>query len=224
MKILALLFGLLFVCAFIYIYKPFSYLETQKILSQSGEKIIALTFDDGPVPATTKLLDMLDEVDVKVTFFVIGEELSRRPDVTKKAFERGHAVGNHSWNHLRFLGFRSKEVMKEQIEKTNAELSKIGITARFIRAPFGDTTTELKKFLKTYTMNHAYWTLSLKDWKSDYSPEKIHAVFSNIHTSEIILMHDRAYEKPENLQALKEEILQLKKEGFTFVTIDQLKF
>ena len=224
MKILALCLFLIAICICLYIYKPFSHFAIKKVLARSGDKILALTFDDGPVPATEKLITMLDEIGIKATFFVIGDELSRRPEVIKKVFEKGHTIGSHSWDHPHMLGWRSKGFIQDQIEKTNAELKDIGITTRYMRAPFGETSFRLSTILKSYTMIHVHWTLSTKDWKLDYSPEKIHRFFSQIKHSEVLLMHDRAYEKPEQLQALKEELLRLKKEGFTFVPIDQLRF
>ena len=223
MKVWMMIIFVLVILGVIYVYKPVSHFGAKLLIKHAGGKKIALTFDDGPVPATSKLLDMLDEVGVKATFFVIGEELSRRGELTKKAFDKGHSIGNHSWDHPHMLGWRSESFMKEQIEKTNTELAKLGIKPKSFRAPFGETSWRLTSMLEKHGgMKYVGWTVSSKDWEPDYTAEKIHKLFSNIKENEVILLHDRAYEKPEHLEALKEEILRLKKEGFSFVTIDQL--
>lgn len=221
MKIIFYIALILIAVMICYVYKPLQYWRAKKIITSYGNKALLLTFDDGPVPATLPLLDMLDEVGVKVIFYVIGEEASRRPEILKETVRRGHTIGNHSYDHPRFMGWRSKKTIQDQIEKTNTILADSGITPTYIRAPFGETSYRLHAIAGDYNMKHIGWSISTKDWKKDFSPEKLHNIFSNINSSEIVLMHDRAYAKPELLEALKQEILDLKKRGFTFVSMQK---
>jgi peptidoglycan/xylan/chitin deacetylase (PgdA/CDA1 family) len=87
-----------------------------------GEKVFALTFDDGPWPKYTRLvLDILKKHKVKATFFMVGREVARRPDIARAVRDEGHAIGNHSWDHPR----RPRDAAA-QLTRTNSEIKKAG--------------------------------------------------------------------------------------------------
>lgn len=197
--------------------------KVKRVLNNYGEKTIALTFDDGPVASTTAIVDMLTEVGIHATFFVLGDETSRRPEVLKYVHDHGHAIGNHSWNHPTLLGFRLRRFIESEVTSTTEAIkSSTDQNVRFFRSPFGFTGPLLKKILREDGVTEVLWTLSLKDWKLDTTAEKIATGFKNIKGSEVILLHDRAYSDPEKLQALKDAILDLKARGYNFVTIPEL--
>ncbi len=197
--------------------------KVQNALSRIGDKVIALTFDDGPVVGTKEVVDMLDSVGVKATFFALGDETSRRPDVLKYVYDHGHAVGNHSWSHPHIVGFRSRDYIEYQIDKGQGAIKDaIGSEIKYFRAPFGESSPYLNNILKDRSMTGVGWTLSLKDWQKDFSKEKLTELFKSIEHSEAILLHDRVYTDPEKLATLKSAIQDLQARGFRFVTIPEL--
>lgn len=185
--------------------------------------VIALTFDDGPVAATKDIVDMLDTVGVKATFFVLGDETARRPEVVKYAYDNGHIIANHTWNHPYFLGLRSRDYIEFQIDKTATMIhDAVGQDTHFVRTPFGLSSPWSNGIFQEKGLTNIHWTLSLRDWHKDSSKEQLTAGFQDIDKSEVVLLHDRAYADPEKLSALKEAIIDLKARGFIFVTIPEL--
>ena len=91
-------------------------------LSQTSQKTAYLTFDDGPSPnITTKILDILDEENVKATFFVIGKKVEEHPEIVKDAYYRGHYIANHTYSHQNVLLYQSKESFLQEIKKTEKD-------------------------------------------------------------------------------------------------------
>lgn len=186
-------------------------------------KVIALTFDDGPVTVTKDIVDMLDTAGVKATFFVLGDEAARRPEILKYTHDHGHVIANHTWNHPYFLGFTSRDYIEYQLDKTDMVIrDTIGQSTTFVRTPFGLSSPWLNKILKGRGVTNVHWTLSPQDWHKDSTKERLVAEFKHIQKSQVILLHDRVYSDPEKLQALEEAIIDLKDRGFMFVTIPEL--
>lgn len=215
------------ICLTIYItffgtYKKHSLYKT---LEKTDRRIIAITFDDGPVDSTLDLLDSLSEVGIKAAFFVIGEEASKRPDVLQRIVQEGHIVGNHSWDHPHALGLRRKGFIENQIDKTNTIIkANTGKQAQYVRAPFGESTPYSDFVIRQNNMIPVHWTLSFTDWKRSFTTEDLTRRFREIDRSEVILLHDRAYQTPEMRKALVQAIQELQQRGYEFVTLDQVYF
>ena len=182
-------------------------------------KKIALTFDDGPHPYyTEQLLDGLKERDVKATFFVTGEHAELHPDIIERMNEEGHLIGNHTYSHIQ-LSSRNRDEFKNQIVKTNEIINEItGEEVLYIRPPYG---TWDKKFETELNMFPVLWTLDPLDWSSSNASRITDKVVSKADENDIILMHDY-YES--TVTAALNIIDKLQKEGYEFVTVDEILF
>ena len=182
-------------------------------------KKIALTFDDGPHPCyTEQLLDGLKERDVKATFFVTGEHAELHPDIIERMNEEGHLIGNHTYSHIQ-LSSRNRDEFKNQIVKTNEIINEItGKEVLYIRPPYG---TWDKKFETELNMFPVLWTLDPLDWSSSNASRITDKVVTKADENDIILMHDY-YES--TVTAALNIVDELQKEGYEFVTVDEILF
>ena len=172
---------------------------------------IAITFDDGPSPAwTPQLLDGLKERNVKATFFLIGENAKNNPELVKREAEEGHLIGNHTYHHVEITRVPD-ETAQEEILMTNEVITGItGEEVSYMRPPFGVWQLDVMPVL---------WTIDPLDWTTDNEDEIINKVVTQAGENDIILLHD-CYESSVNAALRIVDILQ--KEGFEFVTVDEL--
>ncbi|MBO4300416.1 MAG: polysaccharide deacetylase family protein [Desulfovibrio sp.] len=126
--------------------------------------ICALTFDDGPSRFTPQLLDMMAHEDVKATFFVLGENAARFPDVIRRQVAEGHEVESHSWSHPN-LGRASARKIRSEIALTEAVLKSLGVKPTFFRPPYGSYTPYVEEVAKAHGMEIALWSHDTRDWK-----------------------------------------------------------
>lgn len=182
-----------------------------------NKKYVALTFDDGPNDSSTlDLLDILNQNDVKATFFMLGQMVEQYPDSAKKIAESGHEIASHSYSHPQ-LNTLSTDDLKDEIFKTDKAIFKAtGSLPRNLRPPYGAID---QKSAETIGMPIIQWDIDSQDWKSK-DPGKINAVVKqNVFNGAIILIHDI---HPESVKSVPGIIRMLKDEGYTFVTVDQL--
>lgn len=212
--------------------------EMQKKIDEiysSKKKIAYLTFDDGPTKvATTKVLDILKEEDVKATFFVIGYRVEEFPDNIKRAYNEGHLIANHTYSHKNNKLYQSKESFISEIQKTDETISNVlGFSYsshlfRFPNGSIGSSYANAKKKCKEYLkeMNYAYvdWNALNQDSVHKYTSKEL---LSNLKKScknkdsIIILMHDTA-DVSRSYLALQDSIKYLKEQGYTFKTFEDL--
>ena len=187
----------------------------------AGQKIVALTFDDGPGPYTAELLDFLQQEGVRATFFVLGTRVDSYPKLIRRMAAEGHEVGNHSNAHnmlhrMDLVGVR-KEMGKcaEKIEKL------LGYRPSVMRCPGGNTSSIVTQYAQEAGIPVAYWSVDTRDWESRNKDAILNVAFgkNGIKDGSIVLMHD-IYKT--TVDAAKEMILRLKKEGYTFVTVSEL--
>lgn len=179
-------------------------------------KVIALTFDDGPSKYTEELIEYLHENDCKATFFVLGNKVKDYSEVLKKSISYGNEIGNHSYNHKWLIKLK-KEEMIEQIEKTNNLIYEYtGYIPTSIRPTYGSVNSTLKNITD---LNITLWNVDTLDWKYK-SPIKIaNRATKNLKDGNIILMHD-IYKR--TLDAVKKIVPILKENDFKCVTISEL--
>lgn len=182
-------------------------------------KKIALTFDDGPHPYyTEQLLDGLKERGVVATFFVTGEHALLHPETIERMAEEGHLVGNHTYSHMQ-LTADNKEEFKEELIQTNEVISEItGLEVLYVRPPYGAWDKELETELNMFPV---LWTVDPLDWCSNNAYCIVEKVVTTTEENDIILMHDY-YDT--SVTAALEIVDQLMKEGYTFVTVDEILF
>lgn len=185
----------------------------------SESKKVAITFDDGPHYAYTKvLLDGLKEREVVATFFVTGEHAALHPDLVKRMHDEGHLVGNHTYSHMQ-LRHDNREEYKEELILTNEVLKEIiGEEIIFVRPPYGSWD---KRFEEELNMIPVLWTVDPLDWCSGNVQCIVQNTICDVEENDIILMHD--YFETSVTAALK-IVDKLLEEGFVFVTVEEILF
>ena len=192
--------------------------QVQKDTQQETKKI-ALTFDDGPHPQyTPEMLAALKDRDVKATFFLLGEEVEKYPEIVEEIYEQGHLIGNHSYKHEQLSKLSMKQAC-EQVNRTNELICDVtGTYPSYIRPPFGDWHEKLDCDVN---MVEVLWDVDTLDWSSQNHAQIVNKVLKNVQENDIILMHD-GYET--SVTAAEEIIDTLKKQGYEFVTVDEILF
>lgn len=188
------------------------------------EKVVALTFDDGPSKKVDKILSILKDENVKATFFLIGSEIDKYPNEAKKLVISGQEIGNHTYSHNRMI-FKSPSYIKKEIEDTDRLIRKIGYkdTIQF-RPPNGKKLVLLPYYLEKNNRKTILWDLepnSYPEINSD-SDKIVKYVIDNAKPGSIILLHPMYDEKDITINSIKGIIEGLKKKGYTFKTVNQL--
>ena len=183
----------------------------------SNKKLIAFTFDDGPsYIGTNKLLDNLDKYNARVTFFVLGSRVNNYKDTLTKAYKMGNTIGSHTYSHSNLLKLDNYSVMDE-IKKSNEAIKNItGSETIYLRPPYGNINSDIKNISNMYTI---LWDLDTEDWKYKDKDRIADYIVSNAHDGAIVLLHD-LYETSVDGALLAME--RLEKEGYAFVTIDEM--
>lgn len=199
-------------------------------LINGKEKIAYLTFDDGPnVSVTPKILDILKAEDVKATFFVIGKYVEEHPEIVKRAYEEGHYIANHGYDHNNAILYKSEESFIDEIKKTDRAIGKaIGkedYRAYVFRFPNGYMSPLNKSEKKNAViwlskMNYTYidWNSLNNDSMKKYTKEQL---FDNLKKSSknkntlVILMHDTK-DVSDSSAVLEDSITYLKSQGYVF--------
>lgn len=178
---------------------------------------IAITFDDGPDPVwTPQLLDGLKERGAKASFFLMGKQVKAYPELVLRMQEEGHLIGNHTYSHIQ-LSKNNREAFKAELVKTNELLTEItGEEVQFVRPPYGSWDKSLEAEL---TMLPVLWTIDPMDWSSSNVSGIVKKVTREAKENSVILMHD-AYSS--SVTAALEIVDILQKEGYEFVTVDEL--
>lgn len=199
-------------------------------LTYGEEKIAYLTFDDGPnASITPKVLDVLKEEDVKATFFVIGKYVEEHPEIVKRAYEEGHYIANHGYDHNNDTLYQSEESFISEIKKTDTAIGKaIGIEdycSHVFRFPNGYMSSMHKEKKKKAAflllkMNYTYidWNClnhdSMKKYTKKQLLENLKRSSKNKNTL-VILMHDTK-DVSNSSEVLKDSISYLKSQGYQF--------
>jgi peptidoglycan-N-acetylglucosamine deacetylase len=186
------------------------------------EKVVALTFDDGPWPVSTlAILDILQKENIKATFFCLGRSIHNHPELLQSVAQAGHVLGNHSWNHP--YSRMSPKVAQAEIDNTtNLMIQTVGIKPELFRPPGG----KLSNGLATYAASRKYGIILWNDLSGDdqrkTTPEmEIKNVLNNVRPGAVVLMHDGGGKHP-TVQALPKIIAGLKQKGYSFVTVPEL--
>ncbi len=184
---------------------------------KKNRKVVALTFDDGPNPATTnQALDTLSKYGIKATFFVLGKNVSGNEEILKRMKADGHVIGNHSWSHP-VLSKLSLDEAKKQITDTEDALTKVlGSSSKLMRPPYGAITDDIRNSLD---LSFIMWDVDSLDWKSKNEAAILTEIQREVKNGSIILMHDI---HAETVNALPKVIDYLKGQGYDFVTVPDL--
>ena len=184
-----------------------------------------LTFDDGPIPEVTpKVLAILAQYNVKATFFMVGENISKHPDIFRQVLAAGHAVGNHTYNHLK--GWRTsyadylanvakwEEAVTKNLSPLTSHLSPL------FRPPYGKATLRQRMALHRMGYQLIYWDILTKDYESTRTPEEMLALIQrDTRPGSIINFHDSLKSNERMLAVLPRAIEWLQAKGYTLGTL-----
>ena len=185
----------------------------------TGNKVIALTFDDGPGPYTAHLLDVLDQYGAKATFFLIGSKVSSQANVVRSIHARGHQLGNHSWSHPELPKLPVNQIASE-IDRTNDAIKQAtGVTPTVMRPPYGAVNGVVLEQLRLRGMSSILWSVDTRDWADRNSEIVCSRAVAGAHPGAIILMHDI---HQTSVGAVPCILNALKQQGYSFVTVQGL--
>lgn len=188
----------------------------------STEKMVALTFDDGPDNnITPKIVETLTQYNVNGNFFFIGEQVRKYPFVVEKAYKEGNLILSHSNNHVQLDKLNVDEI-KNEISKGEEEIFKvIGKRPKLIRPPYGAIDKKVIKTVEDSGDKIVLWSIDTLDWSQRERKNITKNIIDNLRPGEIILMHSNE-DKSETLKALPDIIKGVKEKGYQIVTLDKL--
>lgn len=185
------------------------------------EPVVALTFDDGPLPVNTPaMLDLLDRLQIRATFFMMGRNIERWPEVARQVVERGHEVGNHSYSHSKLL-FMSPARVREEIERTDQLLRQIGVTGDIhFRPPHAAKFVVLPWVLTRMGKLSVMGDVDPEEWKRPGSDVMTATVLRQTRPGSIIGFHDTQGE--DTRRAVEASVTALLAKGYRFETVSAL--
>jgi peptidoglycan/xylan/chitin deacetylase (PgdA/CDA1 family) len=189
----------------------------EKVDPVDAVRQVAITFDDGPNPDyTLTLLEGLKKRGVKATFFVLGEEVERYPQILQEIYEDGHLIGVHSYQHANFTEIGDNATL-DQINRTQEAIyAVIGEYAGYVRPPYGCWRKELDAKIP---LIEVLWDVDPMDWATNDADTVVRRIETHVEDGSIILLHDAS---ESTVQAAFRTIDLLQEQGYTFVTVETL--
>lgn len=187
------------------------------------EKVVALTFDDGPHwKYTPQILDLLDQYEAKATFFIVGRNAEKNPDIILRMYRTGHELANHTYTHPSTTAI--PKVMKEIKQTNDTIFSMTGFTPTLFRPVEGNYTHELVDEVVKDGFKVVLWTWyqDTQDWRDPGVDKIVNTVLDGKKEGNIILFHDGGERREQTVQALEKILPELVKQGYKFVTISDL--
>ncbi|RZM82554.1 polysaccharide deacetylase [Leptolyngbya iicbica LK] len=195
---------------------------------QTAEKVVALTFDDGPDPRYTEQIgQILADAGAPSTFFVMGRHVQQHPELVQTLMAQGHELGNHTWSHPS-LKTKSPATIRDELESTDQLLRDLGYTQPIpFRSPYGHSWFTLPHVLKQRDQANILWTVQMNDWKPEEPDVMMALLAPKFGNGAIVLMHDGDGESEgadrSNTVTLVQMILdKYLAEGYRFVTVSEL--
>ena len=178
---------------------------------------VALTFDDGPSPrCTPQLLDGLRELGAKATFFVVGCQAVKDPDIVRRIADEGHQVGNHSYDHAALDRLTPAQALAD-LEKNDALLRELlGDGDYWVRPPYGLLTDDEAARLTVPLIN---WSVDTEDWRTKDCDKILDVIYRCTGDGDIVLLHDRYL---NTVDAALKAVAHLQQQGYVFVTVSEL--
>jgi peptidoglycan/xylan/chitin deacetylase (PgdA/CDA1 family) len=187
---------------------------------------VALTFDDGPSEGTPEILDVLGAHGVRATFFQLGANVERLPEIARAVAAAGHEIGNHGYAH-RLYCFRSGEYIARDIVRAQKAIRRhTGVTPRLFRAPFGARWFGLRGVQRHAGLLGVMWTVIGKDWTLD-ADQVVQRVAERVSDGAIICLHDGREMQTDpdvrvTVEAVRRLVPALVARGYRFETVSEL--
>jgi len=182
---------------------------------------VAITFDDGPHGEfTPKALDLLKKYNAKATFFCIGQNVEKHPEILKRIVAEGHTIGNHTYSHVKFFGFLSTRKVIAELVKANQVIKDIiSKEMKLYRPAFGVTNPSIEQAVKTLKPYSIGWNVRSLDTTSRTEKMILHRITSKVSKGDIILLHDTSQ---KTINVLEQLLLFLQEQKLHAVTANQL--
>lgn len=187
----------------------------------TNEKVVALTFDDGPDEIhTAKIADILAKEQVKATFFIIGSKAGKNEKLLSHIIAEGHTLGNHSYSHAFFFDLFGRKKMERDLQKTDETIMALtGENTVLFRPPYGVTNPVLAKVVKKLGYKTIGWSIKSLDTVLKDEDKIIERIKDRLHPGAVILMHD---DREITAKVLEKVILMIKAEGYQFVGLEAI--
>jgi len=196
--------------------KPGTYFQ-----AHVDQPYIAMTFDDGPSAENTpRLLEILKQRNIKVTFFLIGQNVAAHPDIVRQILADGHEIGNHTWTHPQLSKLSDDKVTSEITKTQDAIKDASGYTPTLLRPPYGAITPRQREWIASqFGLNVILWSVDPFDWKRPGSAVVTQRILSQVRPGAIILSHDIHKQTVDAMPATLDGLIA---KGYKFVTVSQL--
>ena len=201
------------------------YEETGQVVwdVNTQEKVIALTFDDGPHPKyTAEVLELLAKYKAKATFFIIGKNAEKYPELVQQTYKAGHELANHTYTHPYNA---SVTELQDEIQQTNDMIYGItGFMPTLFRPVGGAYNDQMINAVADdgYKVVMWSWHQDTQDWKNPGVDIIVNKVLKGTQPGDVILFHDGGGDREQTVKALEEILQELQKQGYTFVTVSEL--
>lgn len=193
-----------------------------KMYNNPQDKVVALTFDDGPsAQYTQKVVAVLSKYHVRGTFFELGTEINKRPQITRAVAQAGNQVALHSQHHSRLAGVPVNHITSNVVEGKASIKKAVGVEPTYMRPPYGSVDGSVYDAIYENKMNTALWTIDTKDWSRPGVTFIVQQAKKHMTPGAILLMHDGGGNRDQTVKALPYIIKLYKRAGYRFVTIDE---
>ncbi|MFI6211785.1 polysaccharide deacetylase family protein [Nocardia brasiliensis] len=188
----------------------------------TADKVVALTLDDGPTERTPEVLKTLADAQIPATFYLVGGDLAARPDYGRAIAAAGHEIGNHSYRHRRMV-FTSADTVRDEIERTDAEIAKTGYRGEItFRPPYGKKLWSLPKYLSDHDRTTVTWDVEPATGEADTSDGIAAQTVREVRPGSIIILHVMHRWAGPALAAIPRIVSELRAAGYRFVTVAEL--
>lgn len=183
------------------------------------EKLIALTFDDGPGPGTLRILDALEEAGGRGTFCMVGSRVEQYPETARRVARQGSEIATHSFSHPDLARIGPDRLRRELKSSVNAIRRITGTSPKVLRPPYGSVNDEVRRASREMGLVIANWNVDTLDWKKRDAEAVYRHIMNNARDGAIVLCHD-IYR--ETAAAVERAIGDLTQRGYQLVTVSEL--
>lgn len=185
--------------------------------------LVALTFDDGPVPGTTEhLVHLLRRLGVRATFFMVGYRIAAAESTVRTVASAGFAIGNHTWAHVD-LALQSPAAARSALLRTQRALRHAGVpVGHLMRPPYGALDRTARQVIRSVGLVPVLWTVDSQDWRSGTSAQIAHRILSALRPGpdNVVLQHDGVDRSPISVRAVPIVVRTARRRGYCFVGLD----
>ncbi len=188
---------------------------------RTDQKVVAMTFDDGPHPSNTpRLLKILRDRNIKATFYVVGKNVKAYPHIVRQIISEGHEIGNHTWTHGSLTSMSDEQIRRELKMSADAVFEAAGYRPHTIRPPYGAVNQRIKELMfAEFGYPTIMWSVDPQDWRRPGVSVVTSRIVNASHPGAILLAHDI---HAPTIDAMPATFDQLLAKGYRFVTVSQL--